>query len=230
MKWEQITRGKIRLKLCDYVFTYGTANISGRIRVLTGLTDLLLRDEPSIANHIGGISEVGRIKINKKRAHYWYSILEALKRTIERNLLAYDDGKSGVAIFRDITLTDKQRLDIVGWVRDKFKGKIYNYPAIGMQLLDQIVSFIRMKRTYWFTRINLIKLPYCSKIWAMGAWAVAERGFGCPPKCADPDQMLDYILQHLTTDPDPNKRKYKLVFATDDMLKRIELQVGRKVS
>ncbi len=216
MKWDDIWNGTIQLKVGDHVFVHGPGAISAHIRVLSGLYDLLKFGQPSIANHVGIISKVGSLKgrsyISKKPViHRFASILEALHRFEENGLGRYDDGKSGVVIMRDMTISDDDKEQIVDNIRTKYKGRLYNYPAIAMQVFEQIFSYVLKKKVYPFTRWNLFKkLTYCSRSVAVETYNVTGKTFDCPPASATPDDMLDYELKHLN-------KKFKLIFFTDNI-------------
>ena len=213
MNWNDIWSGKIKLKINDRVFVYGHKNISELIRVFEGLLDLRVDGQVSIANHVGCISKFEDDTIY---------MLEAVWPRFSENLLSkYDDGETEMLIMRDVTINDLQCQQVVAYIRREFKGKLYNVVAIGTQLFDNVVSFIRRKKTIILSKLNWLKLPICSRALAIADSEVLGHNYDVHPAAASPDDMLDYILR--------KPKKYKIIFATDKMLKMVWHQVDNKV-
>ena len=224
MKWREIWDGTIKLKPNDKFFTYGTGDISEAIRKIEGLLDMKKKGEKSIANHVGVVSTVSYLKgldyiTREPRTVAYINILEAVFPVFKENPLSkYDDGKTGILIIRDITNSDWQNDQVVSYIRRKFLGKLYNIPAIVCQFVDNIISYLIGKDFDYFSKLNILKLPICSRAVAIADKVVLDKGYGVHANAATPDDMTDYVLSHLG-------KKYIIVFATDNMLKMIQEQI-----
>jgi len=211
MKWSDIFCGNIKLKPNDRVFTHGKKGISTYIRIFSGLNDLITKDEPTFVNHVAVISKADYMADKPD-----LRLMEAIfPKFTENPLKKYDDGETGVVIIRDITNTDLDNLHVLTWIRAKYIGKFYNVPAIVGQLTDSIIGFILRKRFILFSKMNLLKLPICSRAIAMADSKVLDKNFGVNSAAASPDDMLDFYMDHLKT-------KCKIIFANDSMQKKLE--------
>lgn len=198
MKWDDLRSGKIKLELADVMFSRGKSEFAKGIRWAS-----MGKDEiPTLVNHVSGVTE-------KKLVNgvYCYKITEALARVQENDLYGYDNGGDEVCIWRHRYMSPGAQAFVVGMVRNDI-GKLYSPVRIVGQFLDKLVEKILPVRFDYFSRVWIPFTRICSVLWAVPL-SYLGISFGCDPKTADPDEMLDYCLDH--------PEEWELVFATDWM-------------
>lgn len=169
----------IYLEPGDIVFCKGASWLSKAIRVCTRS-----KKEPKTkTNHVAIVVTYGAIRIAK--------IVEALHKVESLNLRRYDDGKTEIAIYRNIRLELIDQ-DCIRSVARGYVGQKYGYHKLIPHFLDWLIG-----GRYFFRRILFLQdYPICS-------WVVSYSLFKCgieisdlPPSAQSPDDMLDSIENH----------------------------------
>lgn len=168
-------RSESRFEPCDIVLTRGTGLLSRTIRVLTrGFGEPRTK-----VNHVGIVVEGGTVREAV--------IVEALSTVQEHRLVdQYDDGKTEVAVYRPLNLTDEQRAAVVAASR-KYVGRTYGYFKLGLHLLDWMLL-----GAYVFRRLGGSRYPICSWLVAE-AFGKAGLNFGKAVGQAQPDDIWDFV-------------------------------------
>ena len=118
-------------------------------------------------------------------------IVEALS-TVKRHRLLdrYAEGKSEVAVFRPLNLTDEQIRAVV-LKAESYVGRKYGY----MKILAHWADWL-LQGAYVFRRLTSEdRYPICSWVVAH-AFAAAGRHFGVEPGAATPDDVWDFVTEH----------------------------------
>jgi len=203
MKWDLIRDGSIQLLPSDIILTRGSSPYAYGIRFFTRS-----RKEPkSVVNH----STIVEREVLQKD----YVIIDISSTVYRHSLYDYDDGKTGVIILRDITLSKKERKKIRNKARE-YLGRGYSPLKVAGQMIDGILGKITGKNHTWFTRkLSFDWLIICSYVVAK-AYAITGRLFGVEAGVADPDDILDFAVRHLG-------KTHSYIFYTDNMIKHLKV-------
>ena len=161
----------------DLVFTAGKGLLSRAIRWAT--TDP--GEEKSLTNHVGIISKGGDVKEAK--------IIEALWHVENHSLYGQYHNNGTVAVFRPLNLTEEQK-EIIRAYLLKHVGNKYGWWKLGFH------AAARFTRWKWIRNLSFLdSRPICSYLVAR-AFEEAGLSFGMEADGADPDEMMDFCLEH----------------------------------
>ena len=162
----------------DIVLTRGSGFISRAIRVLTRQRG----ETATQVNHVG-IVVAGASYLHQAM------LVEALLRVKCHSVWnGYGNGKSQLAVFRPVTLTDMERRSIVAAAR-AYIGRDYGSLKLLLHLADWCLG-----GRYVFRRIGqLDEFPICSYLVAR-AYRVVGKDFGVPDRAASPDDIWDFCV------------------------------------
>jgi hypothetical protein len=152
-------------------------------------------EEPSVVNHTG-------IFLNHTSLFHAASI-EALGRVREGRFWSFYHGQNvEVAIYRDLTLTEEDRKEMVTEAL-KYKGHIYGVLKLPLHALDWALARVLWKQdVYFFRRLGRIPwVPICS-YYVTKLFAFRGRFFGkvngdqaLPVPQAQPDDIWDFVTK-----------------------------------
>lgn len=134
------------------------------------------------------------------------SVIEALWTVQEAEWAKWEQENDRFQVWRNVKMTGIAR-KVVAAQALAYVGRKYGWWKLGAHLLDGMLSKVTGGSVYAFRRVLFMEeYPVCSWVWAF-AYGKIGIHLGCPPDCADPDTMLDYVS---------NSHEWKKVFEKGD--------------
>jgi DNA-binding transcriptional ArsR family regulator len=164
------------LQPADIFLTRGKIWISRAIRFFTRR----IGEKRTKVNHVGLVVEGGSIQ--------QAVVVEALSRVRRHRLIdRYRDGKTDVAVYRPLNLTEEE-VKVVVSKAEEYVGRKYGYFKIFLHFVDWL-----LQGAYVFRRLDRMdSYPICSWLVAH-AYAKIGKHFGVNPGAATPDDIWDFV-------------------------------------